>query len=144
MNRLLVDRSIFSWTHRVLGLGAGSICVFSAVATQFITVEPRKYGSHGTIASMGAALIFFGAACPFVVSHSCSLKLVDDKLLPTVLFAVGLVSTSILVDIWTVVTFSRRYFPITLVVIYLVQAVVYIGFGRLALGRNAARNSGDF
>jgi hypothetical protein len=139
-----MDRRIFSWTHRVLGLAAGATCVFSAIATQFIIVEPRKYGSHGTVASIGAALIFFGAACPFVVSYSRSLKFVDDKLRPTVLFALGLATTSILVDIWTVITFSQRYFPFTLVAIYSVQSVVYVGFGRLTLGRNAVRISDDF
>jgi hypothetical protein len=104
MNHLLVDQSLFAWTHRILGFIAGSTCVITAIATtKFLHGSGFTRGFGGSI----VAVIFFSAASPFVVSYSSNFDLVDDKLSQTIGFAVCLVGISVLVDLGPPHCFSK-------------------------------------
>jgi hypothetical protein len=72
MNHLLVDQSIFAWTHRILGMVAGSICAFSWIATHpYVT-------PHGMVLWIAryfrliVPAVFFAAALPFVISYAAN------------------------------------------------------------------------
>jgi|SRR5258706_3332308 len=133
MNHLLVDQSLFAWTHRILGLIAGSTCVITAIATtKFLHGSGFTKGFGGSL----VAVIFFSAASPFAVSYSTNFDLVDDKLSQTIGFAVCLVGISVLVDLGTVVLFLSVYSRWWLLAIYLGQAAAYVQLGELMLGRN--------
>jgi hypothetical protein len=133
MNHLLVDQSLFAWTHRILGFIAGSTCVIAALATtKFLHGSGFTRGFAGGI----VAVIFFSAAAPFAVSYSTNFDLVDDKLSRTIGFAVCLVGLSVLVDFGTVALFLSDYSRWWLLAIYFGQATGYVQLGELMLGRN--------
>jgi hypothetical protein len=133
MNHLLVDQSLFAWTHRILGFIAGSTCVLATIATtQFFHGSGFTRGFGGGI----VAGIFFAAASPFVVSYSTNFDRVDDSLSQTVWFAVCLVGLSVLVDIGTVELCLSEYSGWWLLAIYFCQASAYVLLGELMLGRN--------
>jgi len=133
MNHLLVDQSLFAWTHRILGFIAGSICVIAAIATtKFLHGGGFTRGYGGGI----VAVIFFSAASPFAVSYSTNFDLVDDKLSQTIGFTVCLVGLSVLVDCGTVAFFLSDYSRWWLLAIYFGQAAAYVQLGDLMLGRD--------
>ena len=133
MNHLLVDQSLFAWTHRILGLIAGSTCVLAMIATT--KVLHRSGFTRGFGGSI-VAVIFFFAALPFVVSYSTNFDLVDDRMPRTIWFAVCLVGVAVLVDFGTVVLCIGSYSRWWLFAIYFSQAFVYVQLGELMLGRN--------
>src|SRR5882672_8111996 len=98
MDHLLVDRSLFAWTHRVLGVMSGCTCVVAAIVTHRLLFHRSLALWFTRGAGSAAALVFFLAALPLVVSYSSSIELVNEKFTRTDLFALGLVGTSILSD----------------------------------------------
>jgi hypothetical protein len=86
--------------------------------------------------STRASLIFLVAASPFVISYLSNRDFVDDKISRSVLFAICLVSSSVLVDISTLLIFQSNYTPLWLGGIYFSQSVAYVGLGHLTLGRD--------
>jgi hypothetical protein len=80
--------------------------------------------------------VFFLAALPFVVSYSSNIELVDEKFTRTALFAFGLVGTSILADAAVVFILQSGYSALALAAIYCCQAIAYVGWGHLTLGRD--------
>ena len=133
MNHLLVDQSLFAWTHRILGLVAGSTCVLAMIATaEFLHGNGFSRGFGGSI----VALIFFIAASPFVVSYAVNFDLVDDSVSQTIWFAICLVGLSVLVDCGTVAICVGHSSPWWLPAMYFGQAFVYVQLGELMLGRN--------
>src|SRR5258707_12455929 len=106
MNHLLVDQSLFAWTHRILGLIAGSTCVITAIGTtKFLHGSGFTKGFGGSL----VAVIFFSAASQFAVSSSTNFDLVDDKFSQTIGFAVCPAGISVLVALVTVVLFLTSY-----------------------------------
>jgi hypothetical protein len=87
-------------------------------------------------AGSAAALVFFLAALPLVVSYSSNIELVDEKLTRTALFAFGLVGTSILADAGVVLILRGDYSVLVLGALYCGQAIAYVGWGHLTLGRD--------
>jgi hypothetical protein len=136
MNHLLIDRSLFAWTHRLLGVIAGCTCVITAISTQRLFFFRRGVTMWFSRASgIGSALVFFMAALPFVVSYLKNIELVDDKFTRTALFAFGLVGISLSVDALTVIVLRGEYSALSLMTLYFGQAVAYVGLGRVTLGR---------
>lgn len=134
MDQLLVDQSLFAWAHRVLGIISGCTCVLSAIATNRLLVHKVPTLSYSQMGGV-SAMVFFLAALPFVISYSNNIHLVDEKLTRTVLFAIGLVGTALVVDTWTILIFWSDHSALTLGAVYFCQAVAYIGLGHLTLGR---------
>jgi hypothetical protein len=133
MNQLLIDQSLFAWTHRTLGFIAGTTCVVATVATtKLLQGSGFTRGYGGGI----VAIIFFTAASPFVVSYSTNFDLVSDKFSQTLWFAVCLVGASIVLDLTTVVLCLGDYSRWWLLAIYFCQASAYVQLGQLMLGRN--------
>jgi len=133
INHLLIDQSLFAWTHRILDFIAGSNCVIAAFATtKFLQGSGFTRGFGGSI----VAVIFFSAASPFAISYSTNFDLVGDKLSQTIGFAVCLVGLPILADFGTVALFLSGYSRWWLLAIYFGQAAAYVQFGELMLGRN--------
>ena len=133
MNHLLVDQSLFAWTHRILGFVAGSTCVLAMIATtKFLQGRGFTRGYGGSL----VAIIFFFAASPFVVSYSTNFDLVDDRISQTAWIAVCLVGVSVLVNIGTVMLCFSDNSRWWLFAIYFGQAFVYVQLGELTLGRN--------
>ena len=87
-------------------------------------------------AGSAAALVFFLAALPLVVSYSSNIELVDEKLTRTALFAFGLVGTSILADAGVVLILRGDYSVLVLGALYCGPASAYVGWGHLTLGRD--------
>jgi hypothetical protein len=136
MDQLLVDRSLFAWTHRVLGVISGCICVVVAIATHRLLFNRSLALWLMRGAGSAAALVFFLAALPFVVSYSSNIELVDEKFTRTALFAFGLVGTSILADAAAVLILRSDYSVLALGTLYCGQAIAYVGWGHLTLGRD--------
>ena len=136
MDHLLVDRSLFAWTHRVLGVISGCTCVVAATATHRLLFHRSVASWFTRGAGSAAALVFFLAALPFVVSYSSNIELVDEKFTRTALFAFGLVGTSILADAAVVFILQSGYSALALAAIYCCQAIAYVGWGHLTLGRD--------
>ena len=88
-------------------------------------------------AGSASALVFFLAALPFVVSYSSNIELVDEKLTRTALFAIGLVGTSIFADAGVVLILRGDYSVLVLAALYCGQAIAYVGWGHLTLGRGS-------
>ena len=131
MDHLLVDQSLFAWTHRILGFIAGSNCVLSIIATSKFLPRGFSRGYGGGL----VAIIFFAAAYPFVASYSSNFDLVGEKLSETVWFAVCLAGISVIVDIGTVILCVDHYSRWWLLAAYLGQASVYVWLGDLMLDR---------
>jgi hypothetical protein len=135
MNHLLVDRSLFAWTHRLLGVIAGCTCVITAISTHRLLFFRRGVTMWFSRAGGSAsALVFFMAALPFVVSYLNNIELVDEKFTRTALFAFGLVAISFSVDALTIIVLRGEYSTLALVALYFGQAIAYIGLGRITLG----------
>ena len=133
MNHLLVDQSLFAWTHRILGVIAGSTCVLAMMATtKFLQGRGFTRGYGGSI----VAIIFLFAASPFVVSYSTNFDLIDDRISRTIWFAICLVGVSVLVDIGAVMLCISDTSRWWLLAMYFGQAIAYVWLGELTLRRN--------
>jgi hypothetical protein len=135
MDHLLVDRGLFAWTHRVLGILSGCICVLSAIATNRLPIHRSVTGWYPRGGGV-SALVFLIAALPFVVSYSSNIDLVSEKIARTALFAVCLVGSSLFVDACTILILKGDYSALVLGAVYCGQAVAYVGLGHLTLGRD--------
>jgi hypothetical protein len=136
MDHLLVDRSFFAWTHRVLGVISGCTCVITAIATHRLLFHRVLSLWIMRGAGGASALVFFMAALPFVVSYSSNIERVDEKMTRTLVFATGLVGISIIADGLTVLILLDDYPAVVLAALYGGQAVVLVGLGQLTLGRD--------
>jgi hypothetical protein len=136
MDHLLVDRSLFAWTHRILGLISGCTCVISAIATNRLLFHRGMALWFSRGAGSASAIVFFVAALPFVVSYSTNIDLVDEKFTRTALFAFGLVGISILVDGWTILIMQSEYSALVLGGVYFGEAIAYVVLGHVTLGRD--------
>jgi len=136
MNYLLVDQSIFAWTHRVLGVMAGSVCSFS-----WIAIHPYRtpYGTVPWIARLFTLIttaIFFGAALPFVVSYAANFHWVNQNTVRTVLFVIAVVGIGMVADGVTIAIFRSEASIIWLILVYLNQAGAYVFVGKRILNNN--------
>jgi hypothetical protein len=133
MNHLLVDQSIFAWTHRILGIVAGSICAFSWIATHpYVT-------PHGLVLWIAryfrliVAAVFFAAALPFVISYAANFHWVSQNSVRSVLFATILVAIGAIADAVTIAIFRSDASGFWLILVFLNQASAYIFLGQMIL-----------
>jgi hypothetical protein len=133
MNQVLIDQSIFAWTHRILGITAGSICAFSWIATHpYVT-------SHGVVLWIAryfrliVAAVFFAAAFPFVISYAANFHWVSQNSVRTVLFVTIVVAIGVIADGVTIVIFRSEVSAFWLILVFLNQASAYIFVGQMIL-----------
>ena len=133
MNHLLVDQSIFAWTHRILGIVAGSVCALSWIAT-----HPYRT-PHGTVPwiaryfKLNVAAVFLAAALPFVISYAANFHWVSQNSVRTLLFATIVVAIGVVADAITVAIFRSEASAFWLIPIFLSQASAYIFVGEQIL-----------
>ena len=133
MIQVLIDQSIFAWTHRILGITAGSICAFSWIATHpFLT-------PHGTVFWIARyfrliiAAIFFAAALPFVISYTANFHWVSQNSVRTVLFVTIVVAIGVIADGVTIAIFRSEASAFWLILVFLNQASAYAFVGQMIL-----------
>jgi hypothetical protein len=141
-DHLLRDQSLFAWTHRVLGMVAGSVCVLSAILTGHLQLHRISYWSQRAF-SFRAALVFFAAAIPFVVSYTANRDFVDERTMRTFLFAATLVTIATVADTGTVLIFWSSTTLWALVAVYAAQAIAYVVLGRAILEHDPDRDDSD-
>ena len=136
MDKLLVDRSLFAWSHRALGFVSGCTCVLTAISSR------RLLFHHGVAlwfsrgAGSASALVFFVAALPLVISYQSNIELIDDKFTRTALFAFELVGTSLLADGLAVYILRNNYSALLLGAIYFTETIIFLGMGHFTLGHH--------
>jgi hypothetical protein len=136
MNHLLVDQSIFAWTHRVLGVMAGTACSFS-----WIAIHPYRtpFGTVPWIArlfTLITTVVFFGAALPFVVSYAANFHWVSQNTVRTALFVIAVVVIGVIADGITIAIFRCDASAFWLILVYLNQASAYVFIGKRILNNN--------
>jgi hypothetical protein len=136
MNHLLVDQSIFAWTHRVLGVMAGSVCSFSWIATHSYKTLYGTVPWFGRLFSLATAAVFFGAAFPFVLSYAANFHWVSQNTVRTMLFVIAVVAISVIADGITIAIFSSEASAFWLIIVYVNQASAYVFVGRQILNDN--------
>ena len=133
MNHVLIDQSIFAWTHRILGIMAGSICAFSWIATHPYIIP------HGTVLwieryfRLIVAAVFFAAAVPFVISYTANFHWVSQNSVRTVLFVTIVVAIGVIADGVTIAIFRSEASAFWLILVFLNQASAYIFVGQQIL-----------
>ena len=133
MNHVLIDQSVFAWTHRILGIVAGSICAFSWIATHPYTTP------HGTVFWIAryfrliVAAVFFAAALPFVISYTANFHWVSQNSVRTVIFVAIVVAIGAVADGITVAIFRSEASAFWLILVFLNQASAYIFVGQMIL-----------
>jgi hypothetical protein len=133
MDKLLVERSLYFWTHIVLGFLSGSACVGAAIislGSQF----PRG-GALFTRGGGGAsvAIVFVLAALPYVVSYRRNINREAATTARAVVFFVGLVGISIVVNVAVVWILLTHYSALAFWLIYSTQTGAYLFIGNLLL-----------
>jgi hypothetical protein len=143
MNHIFVDRSLFAWSHRIFGTAAGCACVFSAIITKTIVAHYWHTGTWSRYFSSESAFFFAVSAMPFVVSYHFNIDKVGASVPRTALFVSTLALSSIGVDAYSFDIFRNGASPVMLAILYVGQAVAYVGIGLLILGDSSGGGSAD-
>jgi hypothetical protein len=132
VDHILIDQSIFAWTHRVLGIIGGfslGFVMLYAGRLRLHMITPYATSRLGRM----AALMFGLAALPFVISYFENRNRVDDSVPRMVLFLVLIALVAIGVDALVMyLELAGRSLP-QVSLLYAAQATVYVCLGRLFL-----------
>jgi hypothetical protein len=143
MNRILVDRGLFAWFHRIFGTVAGCACVLSAVITKTIVAHYWRSGTWSRGFSSESAFFFAVAAMPFAVSYYFNIDKVSSSIPRTVLFLSTMAVSSVGVDACSFGIFRNGASPTVLASLYIGQAAAYVLIGPFILGDMWRSGSAD-
>jgi hypothetical protein len=143
MNRVLIDRGLFAWFHRIFGTVAGCACVFSAVTTKTIVAHYWRSGTWSRGFSSESAFFFAVAAMPFAVSYYFNIDKVTSSITRTALFLSIVAVSSVGVDACSFGIFRNGASPTLLASLYIGQAVAYVLIGPFILGDLWRSDSAD-
>jgi hypothetical protein len=134
MNHLLVDQSIFAWTHRILGILSGTFCGFAWIATHSFRTP------HGVAVWLGrgfpslTAAIFLVGAFPYVISYSANFHWVNQSAIRTGVFTTLLFGVGVVAGIFYLAISRNHVSSLLLIPVSLAQATAYIFLGERVLG----------
>jgi hypothetical protein len=134
MNHLLVDQSIFAWTHRILGILSGMFCGFAWIATHsFRTPLGSAVWLARGFPSLSAAIFLVGAF-PFVISYSANFHWVNQSAIRTAVFTTLLLGVGVIAGVFYFAIFRNHFSSLLLIPVSLAQATAYIFLGERVLG----------
>ena len=128
IDKILVERSIFVWTHIVLGALSGSAFV-GAVIISLGGMSSRTGRGSGSV----IAIIIFVGAVPYILSCWRNIDRKAETATRAIVFAFGLVGISILVNVTVVWILITHYSALVLFLIYSAQTNAFLFLGNLLL-----------
>lgn len=134
MNHLLVDQSIFAWTHRIFGIVSGMFCGFAWIWTySFKTPHGAAIWLGRGFPSLSAAIFLVGAI-PFAISYSANFHWVNQSAGRTALFTTLLLGIGIIAGIFDLAILRNHLSSFLLMPVSLAQATAYIFLGEQVFG----------
>jgi hypothetical protein len=132
VDHVLVDQSVFAWTHRILGIVSGLTLVFAMIASGDLVLHRLTWLSTHAF-SYRAAFMFGVGALPLAISYFENRNRVDDSVPRTAIFLmlVGLVSFGVDGLVVYLVDGSQSIQKVLL--LFAAQAALYLGLGARVL-----------
>lgn len=139
-NHFLLDRSLFAWTHRALGVISGTVFVLAAIVSGHLSMSSLQFRTQRSFSGR-SAFLFFVAALPHLVSYSANRDFVDDRTRRTFLYAAGLVIVTGAANVAVVLAFSGGTTFWNLPAILFAEGVAFVVLGHLLLKHDPDRLS---
>jgi hypothetical protein len=139
VDHVLVDQSVFAWTHRVLGIVAGLSLVFAMIASGDLVLHRISWISQRAF-SYRAAFMFGVGALPLGISYFENRNRIDDSVRRTSIFLVSVGLVSIGVDGLAVYLVDWSHSVQKALLLYSAQAALYLGLGAWVLTDDFDRN----
>ena len=132
IDHILVDQSLMAWTHRVLGVIAGCVLVFSMTATSQLQVHRLTGWSLRAFGGRAAFMCFIGAL-PLLISYFENRNRVDDNVPKTTAFLVVITLIAVAVDGGVLWLESAHDDFWKVGALYAAQSAIYVCIGSLML-----------